>query len=271
MTRSLAVVEGPHDAAFIGVELKGRGFVRVEKLDEVDDFWRDLIPKVFPAGAKLEHVVRYPDIYSLPDTDDSWAVMVAGGDSRLLSELRVALESLDASRLNAICIIADADDQPANHRYGQLTKGLVALNNMHMPGGTESGTAGLPGFPLDIPTIANVTSGAIRVGMYVLPNNSDPGTLDHLLLECAQTSFASIYQSSVDFVEAAAIAVAADNRFKGIRKPSGKNKASAGVIGNILLPGSALSVAIDRGAWDKPSSGAEVSLNIFRAFFAQFF
>lgn len=271
MARSIAIVEGPHDAAFIGMELRRRGFQQVDKLDEVDEFWRDLIPKVFPAGLRLEHVVRYPDIYSLPGTADSWAVVVAGGDARLLSELRATLEILDGSQLTGICVLADADDHPAAHRYSQLTNGLVALNNQHSPGGTESGTSGLPGFPLDIPAIGDVTKGKLRVGLYVLPDNNGSGTLDQLLLECAQTSFASIFQGSIDFVDATDVAVAADERFKGLRKPSGKKKAAAGVIGNVLFPGSSLSVAIDRGNWDQPLSGGEVSINAFRAFFEQFF
>ena len=63
MKHSLVIVEGVHDAAFIGHLLRASGFKAVEDIAKVPDIWRDLIPKIFPDGDKLQHVVSYPDIY----------------------------------------------------------------------------------------------------------------------------------------------------------------------------------------------------------------
>ncbi|RZF64327.1 hypothetical protein EWE75_11235 [Sphingomonas populi] len=271
MQRFLVIVEGPHDASFLGVELRERGFKKVESLEDVDVFWRILIPKIFPSSNKLTHVVAYPDIFrkaAVPE--QSCAIVVAGGDSRILSECRAVLETLDGSQLDGICLVADADDNSAEHRHIQLCRGLEALNVTHGPGGKEGGTSGLPGFPLPIPAFGAIGPGKPKVGLFVLPDNDRPGTLDTLLIECARTSFSAVVAHAETYVVAANAAVADDGRFKALRKPSGQVKAMAGVIGNVLLPGSALSVAIDRGAWHNPRKGDEKSLNAFRAFLDAF-
>lgn len=272
MQRFLAIVEGPHDASFLGVELRERGFEKIETIDDVDDFWGTLIPRIFPAKDKLTHVVAYPDIlHKAGAAEQSCGIIVAGGDSQLLGELRAALEALDASQIDGICIIADADQHHAGHRHGQLCTGLGALNETHGPGGKEGGTAGLPGFPLPIPAFGGISAGKPKVGIFVLPDNDRPGTLDALLVECAQTSFSAVAAQAEAYVVGAHLAVAGDRRFKALSKPSGREKAIAGVIGNVLLPGSALSVAIDRGSWHDPRSGHEKGLNAFRAFCDTFF
>lgn len=267
MPRFLAVVEGPHDASFFGVELRRRGYEKLEEVNAFDPFWRILIPRVFPTGPRLEHVVRFPDLYrDIANTDRTCAVLVAGGDSRLVSELRATLEAVDGSGVSGICILADADDRPAQHRHDQLCEGLAALNRSHAPGGSEGGRAGVSGFPLPIPSLGSIADGTPKLGIFVLPNKEEPGTLDALLLECAQTSFAGIFGLTQGFVMAANEAVQSDDRFKALRKPAGKAKAAAGVIGNVLFPGSALSAAIERGKWHEPTSGGEQSLNRFRDF-----
>lgn len=216
-------------------------------------------------------MVSNPDIYHKRGASEkSCAVLVAGGNSRLLREVRLALETLDGAGIDGICIVAEADDNDAEHRYYPLRKGLEVLNRSHGPGGQVGGTEGWPGFPLMIPVFQAIGTGSPRVGIYVFPDNELPGTLDALLIECAQTSFSSVYASANAYVIAAHTAVMGDVRFKALRKPSGLEKATAGVIGNVLMPGSALSAAIDRRAWHVPRTGNEKGLNAFRGFCTAF-
>ncbi|MES3095704.1 DUF3226 domain-containing protein [Sphingomonas aerolata] len=271
MSRYLMIVEGPHDASMSGVVLLENGFHLETSLQKVDPYWQTLIPKVFPSGTKLGHVVQYPDVYVRDQPgNDSCAVIVAGGDSRLLSEMRVALEILDGSELQAISIIADADDFDAQHRFDQLVSGLTALNASHGPGGTDGGSSGLPAFPLTLPSApGRFSKGNPNVGIYVMPDNNGPGTLDALLLECAVTSLPEIYTPACQMVATVDAAIASsDSRFKLLRKPSGKEKASAGVIANLLFPGAALSVAVGKGAWFGTLTGTEKGISTFRAFVA---
>lgn len=271
MRQFLVIVEGPHDASFVGVVLKEQGYKKVQQVASVGEYWADLIPSVFPAGPKLDHVVRYPDVYHSEGANScSCAVIVAGGDSQLVAELRATMEALDGSQLTGICIIADADSERALQRHSELCQQLVALNETHEPGGKEGGSSGVPGFPLQLPTTLGVVEkGAIRVGIYVFPDNDRPGTLDGLLLECAETSLASVYTPAIGFVDAVHETVIEDVRFKALRKPSGKDKASAGVIANVLFPGVALSAAIERAKWFEPLRGDERGITTFRKFFTE--
>ncbi|MBB4859260.1 hypothetical protein HNO88_002589 [Novosphingobium chloroacetimidivorans] len=271
MKYHLAVVEGPHDASFFGVLLRELGFDKVETVAAVDPFWGGLIPRVFPTGDRLEHVVRYPDMYTRSGADArSVAVSVAGGDSRLLSELRAALEILDVTSMSGVCIVADADDQNAPHRFAQLLAGLTALNTSHGPGGKEGGAAGVPGFPLVLPAAAgDIAAGIPKVGIYVLPDNAQPGTLDDILVACAASSLPSLCGPAKALVAAVdANGTAGDPVLKPLRKPSGPLKATAGIIGNLLHPGSATSASVERGPWLRSATGHEIGLSSLRGFLA---
>lgn len=271
MKYHLAVVEGPHDASFFGVLLRELGFDKVESVTDVDTFWDGLIPRVFPTGKRLEHVVRYPDMYTRSGADPrSVAVSVAGGDSRLLSELRVALEILDVTSMSGVCIVADADDQNAAHRFAQLFAGLTALNGSHGPGGKEGGAAGVPGFPLALPAAAgDIAAGRPKVGIYILPDNAQPGTLDDILVACAASSMPSLCAPAKALVAAVdSNGTAGDPVLKPLRKPSGRLKATAGIIGNVLHPGSATSASVERGPWLQSATGHEIGLSSLRSFIA---
>lgn len=271
MKYHLAVVEGPHDASFFGVLLRELGFDKIEAVAAVDPFWGGLIPRMFPTGNRLEHVVRYPDMYTRSGADPrSVAVSVAGGDSRLLSELRAALEILDVTSMSGVCIVADADDQNAPHRFAQLLGGLTALNTSHGPGGKEGGAAGVPGFPLALPGAAgHIAAGIPKVGIYVLPDNAQPGTLDNILVACAESSLPSLHGPAIALVEAVnSNGTAGDPVLKPLRKPSGPLKATAGIIGNLLYPGSATSASVERGPWLKSATGHEIGLSSLRNFIA---
>jgi hypothetical protein len=81
----LIVVEGPHDAAFVGILLRERGFGRTRLRTQVDPFWAPLIPTQFPSNpeGRLDHVVKFPDFYTRGSAQ-SVAVAAAGGYDKLL-------------------------------------------------------------------------------------------------------------------------------------------------------------------------------------------
>ena len=116
MDYSLIVVEGPQDAAFVGVLLKERGFKKTKLRNEVDPFWDPLMPKQFPANpqGRLDHVVKFPDIYTNKDPQQSVAVAAAGGSGLLAAShtpyplvlaARRLLEALGGRRLTSFVLI----------------------------------------------------------------------------------------------------------------------------------------------------------------------
>jgi hypothetical protein len=260
----LLVVEGAHDAAFLGSLLQRRGHRKVQLRSEVDSYWEKLIPTTFPANPKgrLDHVVRYPDIYESPDKNDtrSVAIMVAGGDSQLVREFQDALDILDIPQLRAAAIVSDANGIGVATRVAQIVAGLEHISD-------EGAKNLVPGFPLVLPRAPGFVEGNPRIGIHVFPDNVNAGTLETVLLECSVTSYSRYTQPAIDFVnsidESCPPALA---ELQALRSGSGRHKAAAGIIGNLLFPGSALSVSIDRGSWLDPVTNAEIGLVSVRGF-----
>jgi hypothetical protein len=258
MPYDLLVVEGAHDAAFFGQLLKQRHFQKTLVRNQVDPYWDKLIPTQFPAdpAGKLDHVVKYPDIYEFPAQGNkvSVAILVANGDSRLIPEFQAALEILDVTQLHSAAIVTDADDVGVPAKLTQLLEGLAAIS-------TEGTRNSLPGFPLILPTAPGLANGVPRIGIHIFPNNVDNGTLESILLDCAATSYSAYQKPAVDFVtQIDASQPGGAQELRALRRGAGRQKAAAGVLGNLLFPGYSLSVAVDRGSWLAPVKGNEVGL-----------
>lgn len=267
MPYHLLVVEGAHDAAFFGQLLRQRQFEKTLMRNQVDPYWDKLIPTQFPTDpkGKLDHVVKYPDIYesAVQGSEASVAILVANGDSRLIPEFQAALEILDVTQLRSAAIVSDADDVGVPARVTQLLEGLAAIS-------AEGIKNSLPGFPLTLPAAPGVANGAPRIGIHIFPNNVDNGTLETILLDCATTSYSAYRRPAVDFVaQVDASQPAGVQELRSLRRGAGRQKAAAGVLGNLLFPGYSLSVAVDRGSWLAPVTGNEVGLVAARNFLGE--
>jgi hypothetical protein len=266
MAYFLMVVEGPHDAAFIGRLLVEHGLTKIRLRNLVDEYWAQLIPTQFPANpqGRLDHVVHFPDIYETPNPQHiSVAIAVAGGDSQLIPELQASLEILNLAQLSGVAIISDADDIGVNVRFQQLTDGLNKIN-------AESVANQLQGFPLVLPaTPGAVSSGFPRVGVHVFPDNQHQGTLEKVLLECGATSYAPYCGPALQFVKSVDESRPEDvAELVNLRAGSGRDKAAAATVGGLLFPGSSLAVSIERGSWLNPLAGTEVGIGSARSFLA---
>jgi hypothetical protein len=257
MAYFLLVVEGSHDAAFFGQLLRQRGLSKVGLRREVDPYWEKLIPAKFPANpeGKLDHVIKYPDIYESQAGAGqiSVAIAVAGGDSKLILEFQSALEILDITRLRSAGIVSDADKSSAERIAGLVND----LNKINAAGTHNS----LPGFPLTVPQSPGVANGTPRIGLHVFPDNQNTGTLETILLACAATSYAPYCEPAIAFVAEIDKAQPPDcKELKSLRRGVGRHKAAAGMISNLLFPGHSLSVAIERGSWLTGTTGNEIGL-----------
>jgi hypothetical protein len=95
-----------------------------------------------------------------------------------------------------------------------------------------------------------VTNGPPRLGAFVLPDNQSAGTLEDLLLECAQSSYPGLLSSARNHVTAAlADETLTKDDAEDFLKPSGQNKAVVASIGGILRPGKAIQTSIQDNRW----------------------
>jgi hypothetical protein len=227
------VVEGPHDVEFVYRLLSPFGLKRVRLVANLDSFLEPLIPRKYPPDGDLQK--RMPTPLFLQSSTHALAVHSATGDSRLVDTVQENLAVLDSTRFTGVGILLDADkDSTVSSiaRYAAIQEKMQAI-----------------GLPL-IGAAGTVTDGGPKRGCFVLPDNVAEGTLEDVLLECAQTAYPTILVSAQAHVDAAMKDPTLHKEdLEHVRKPSGRNKAVVGSIASILRPGKAIQASIQDNRW----------------------
>jgi hypothetical protein len=225
------VVEGPHDVELVYRLLSPHGLVRIRDLADLDPFLVPLVPRSFPPAGDLQKRVPVP--LFLQSATHAIAVHSAVGDTRLIQTVEENGKLLDPVGLTGIGVIFDSDsvETPAD-RYAQIRDGLRGI-----------------GYPLP-DNAGTVTTGPPRLGAFVLPDNLTNGTLEDVLLECAQHAYRTVLMTATTHVDAAFAdgSLSADDMHE-LKKPAGRNKAIIGSIASILRPGRAVQVSIQDNRW----------------------
>ncbi len=224
------VGEGPQDIEFLICFLKYYGLKRVTLLSKLDSFWEPLVPKTFPINDDL--MKRVPVPVFLQNAELSVALHSAIGITRLSNTIEESLAIIPASDIFGIGIFLDADDaETPQQRFDKLIRQLSPLG-------------------LSLPsTLGEVMKGSPRCGIFIAPNNSDSGTLEDLLLECAKLNYPNLLSMSTNYVSGIDSNQLTNNDLKELNKPAGKNKAVISSISSILRPGKALQVSIQDNRW----------------------
>lgn len=231
-------VEGPHDLAFIGRLLKLHRLDRVKMLAELDPFWVPLVPSSYPHRGDLLKRVPVPTFFA-SDTH-TVAVHVVEGDSGFPNTLRDSLDILYQEKvppLTGIGVLLDADSKmPVPDRFDGLK---TTLDATRFPIAVQF--PGTPGVVSSLPPHA---------GIFVLPDNARQGTLEDLLLECAQEVYPTLAAAAQTYVTAASTANELDKGdHEELRKPAGRNKALVACIAAYLRPGKAIQVSLQDNRW----------------------
>lgn len=224
------VVEGAHDVATIGKILKTQNFNEKKKLDNISDIWKNnLIPEKYPFESnRLDRITPIPSFFQTPEI--SIAIQVAGGDSKIIDSLDLAMSNIrikDLNEIDGIAIFYDADQSTA------LERKQLILDEIQSKQSDICFDKWF--FSNDSGDIRGVT---IKSGIYIFPNNSEPGTLEDLLIECANCSYNDLLHHSHKYIEKV------DDRYKDRWSISDKNKALIGSITNVLNPGKSNQVSI---------------------------
>lgn len=223
------VVEGPHDIEFVGRLLRLYDFRRVQYLSRLDPFWRGIIPDKFPVEDNLLKRVPVPVFFQSPT--HSVAVHSAIGDTNLINTLEETLVVLDTG-IEGVGLLLDADTSSASARFSNIAKELVSRTTLTAP---------------DAP--GAISTGAPRVGIYVLPDNQAAGTLEDLLLECAQVSYTSLEIQARAYINSVDQSVLTKYDLDDFRKPAGKKKSVVSAIASVLKPGKSIQVSIQDNRW----------------------
>jgi Protein of unknown function (DUF3226) len=226
------VVEGPQDVEVVARLLKPHGFSRIRKFDELDAYWHQLVPRTFPHKGELNRPVPVPVFFTSAAV--SVAVQSAGSDSQIVPRVEETLSVRFPAPLDALGAILDADSKKAPQERFKAVQNSLAKLGLTFP---EQ-----PG---------QVSTTSPRCGIFVLPDNQTAGTLEDLLLECANVHYAGLVQEARTFVARIRPDDPAFTRedMEELRKPAGLQKATVASVVSVLKPGRNLQVSLQDNRW----------------------
>ena len=228
------LVEGPHDAAFVGKLLRLAGFSRIQQRNRVATHWDPLIPTTFPHNGDLLKRMPVPTFYQSKLA--SIALHIAIGDGNIANTLQESFASVPVASISFVGIILDAESKVTPAARFQALKKLVSEHIADWP---------------DAPGL--VAAAPPRTGIYVLPDNQNHGTLEDLLLEAAAITWPETRILARNHVTAATETLSGEDLAE-MQKPAGPNKAIAASISNLLRPGKAIQVSIEDNDWLTPAT-----------------
>lgn len=248
MKYGLLVVEGPHDVEFAARLLRVRDFQRVTKFSDLKQrhpLWKNLVPLTFPHDDDLQK--RMPVPVFLGNSTHSIAIVSAGGDSRLVEAVKDSLANLEepeaGARLVGVGLLIDADMDKTKSALMRFEKLRSELDKEPLGFGAT--------FPAG-PGI--VMRGMPRAGIFVLPDNANAGTLEKLLLQCADDVYPDVKTAALNYLSSATQAKELKEKdLKELRKPAGFDKATVACIASVLKPGKAVQNSLQDNRWlDEP-------------------
>ena len=228
-------VEGNHDQAFISkilCELLGFSKFNGDE-SKLDIFWRKFIP-TYPKGGNLYKRLDMPEILY----NDSFSIAIYVGEgSNLIPNLSDKLSDMDYSELFAFGIIADADKNTPKKVVEDYHNGFKEY---------------FPNFPTTVSQSGAVIAGSPRLGIYILPDNSQQGVLDTLICDCGDLVYPEYMQRAREYIDKFSEEERKNKPLKW--KPFDKEKAIIATVASVLQPGATNTVTIKCDDWISPTT-----------------
>lgn len=231
MTRIYLITEGVHDVAYLSRILVSHFKLKqAAALTDLDDVYRRWIEESckWPHQGKIDRSsVPAPEFYVGPGM--AVALANAEGLDSICEKLQGALEHFakTGASLDAIGVVLDADDEDPAVRRQKMATRLDA----------ELMEASLPRPP--------------RTGVFILPDDTSPGSLEDVLIPLGRRLFPGLFASADLHIQAAYNELdnlRSDER-KAFRKPSGPSKALLSAVAAILKPGKAIQATLKDHRW----------------------
>ncbi|QOY36489.1 DUF3226 domain-containing protein [Anaerobacillus isosaccharinicus] len=245
------VVEGPHDVAAIGRLLKLFNLNLIRDMDDLDPFWKRIIPNKFPFQGDL--LKRMPVPFFYQSNEYSIAIQSAGGETEIFSAIDVTLGNINVSELIGVGVFCDADKYIANEKFNKVKDALINIEEEKFSKAFEEARLGK----------VLITSAKVKVGIYVFPNNADFGTLENLLVQAAEIEYPDLCKHALAYIETV------DHVYKKKWKSADELKAIVGCISNVLKPGKANQVSIQDNNWICENTIKNSDINLLYTFINQ--
>jgi hypothetical protein len=253
------VTEGVHDVAFLG-RLLAQVYraSRIKKLEDLDDdlrSWLDTFrwPNKVGKHHDIERLAVPAPVFYRLTTNMVVAIRNAQGLPEIGRTLEVDFEVFSRARNGpeAVGIVLDSDDEPAEQRFKKL---LTALRSVKLPAPSSLGEVG---------------NGSPRVGVFALPEPGTAGTLEDVLLALADAAYPELVTAARGYVgpwRQRAETEPTNPDWKELRKPAGLKKATIGAMTALLKPGKSTQVSLEDNRWVSGHTTALVCLQPILAF-----
>jgi hypothetical protein len=241
--------EGVHDVTFLGRLLtKQLGFAQVQDRPQLDARWTELLSNYsLPMKRRVsQQVIEDISRLSVPapvffqSSEWSLAISNAEGISNLIARIQRDLEPLFRAQLSldAIGVFLDSDAEPPMQRFATLRREL------------QSKVTELPSIPESV-GLGDISPTTPQVGVFSMPHPKANGTLEDLLLDCAQHVYPSLLGEARQLVDRRSefLTELNKNEREEICKPAGAKKAMVAVLGAFLKPGKPISASLQDHRW----------------------
>lgn len=224
MNNLLIIVEGNHDIAYLHRILKLVGYSIVKNVNQLNKFSANYLPSKFPFRGDSLSIFNHVPYYFI-NGDKQIVILNADGETNILQKLDDALSrDLDTTRLiSNILIIADGDLNNRDEKKANIVnvdfeeKDFEFLRKTHLE--REEAFVDIHGLN-------------IAIELFVLPNNSDKGRLEDVIIEGIQSKNPDLLELTDEMLEKV------DSKYKSNwdDRNSKFEKAKIGIVGNVLIP-----------------------------------
>jgi hypothetical protein len=256
MRYSFIATEGIQDVAFISKILKNLGFDRerykkkfIDSQDSeeagtqsskqifLNKFWYGLVPSTFPADGDGIFTEGVPLPWFWRGEQICVAVQNFRGMNSIITGLEENFSKISLADLFSVGFVLDADtnEQPAN-RFASFRQKIKEQ---------------IPDIPVLPNALGVIVGDAPKVGAFIFPDNANVGTLEDLLLECADETYPNIKKHVGAFIDKEdewLIDLDKEER-KEYDKPAGKRKLAVAGISSVMKPGRNIQNSIEDCRW----------------------
>lgn len=257
MTRHVCLIcEGIQDSVFISMVLAKQFQLTSSSLSSQEDHpWYRAFKDATspPRSGLLESITNVGDserrgpkaipshhIRFLADSHALVWLSHAGGVNNLAKHADVVLGALGKAptRLDALGFVIDSDAHLASKCLDSRGAELKQILAVH-------------GFPVPTSWTPGRVDGLPPVGVFVMPNCRDPGTLEDLLVACGSYVYPSLHGAAHSLVSSReSLTREFDERDRQeISKPAGPQKATLAVMGAFLKPGRTIQTTLEDHRW----------------------
>lgn len=224
------------------------GLSIIGKITEVDGFWNRMIPRTYPHQDDLLKRVPVPTFYQ--NDNLSVAIYSAGGEENI----PIAFDSLVnvmVEGLSGVAVFFDSDEKMPEEKFNEMHQKLqLKIESDFLP--IIEGVA-----------FNQVKEAPIKCGLFVFPNNHEKGTLENLLLEGGNIAYLEFLIPAQRYLES--IPSLHTEKWNEAKK----SKALFGVMANVLKPGSANQVTIQRDNWISKETIKQTNQEKIKGFLVQ--